>query len=914
MRAITAAGHAAMSALLSVAFVGATGVSVARAAPGAAAGSVVRVVLTGDELAVPQRVRFAMKMRNLEELETRVTRGEILSLQEMQARYFPAPEAWAAVATWAKANGYSVESGDSTRMTVFTASTLGQVQASLQVRFARMIGTDGAECTSTTDAPSLPAEIAGLVASVSGLRSDLRAQAASGTVAAGGEVRMLPQTVCGAYNTGGLTGAGQTIVVLGSSAVNPADLSAFWTKCGLPVTLAQFTEYDPYPASLGANALAVEETSDIEWSSGIAPGARILYISTVDPDRILQVLAALNDPTIHQVTCSWGLSEAYYSRSGAQPAESQYYAALAALGITWFNSSGDYGSSADTTGGTAFYDPSGHVAPFYPASDPYVTGVGGTALGMTYSAANASYGAPLTEGGWCLPDPAIAAVAGHAPNYSFGASTGGTSVFFARPSWQGFGLPSGSMRCSPDVAAISTGMPVAYAYFLGADTAFAGTSLSSPVWAGVCAIINEARANASLGPVGLLGPRIYPLMGSSAFHPVTTGSDSGQGFTSTANNGAYGVGSDYNMVSGLGPPDVGKLIAALAAAPVPNGSGPITLAAPAAAGVTYQWYLDRVAIPGAQSATEVVHPTAASEGTYSVDETGGDSANTTTVSTLSVTTDAWLANLSARAFAQAGANLLIAGFVTTGNAYKALLVRGDGPALGGFGITDFIRDPHLAMLSGSTTIATTNSWAASLDATFARVGAFSLTPGSLDTALLESLAPGAYTAQITPQASNGGVALAEIYDADSGAPANRLINLSARAFVGTGANILIGGFVIDGSTPQTVIIRADGPSLAGFGLSGTLVSPVLTLIDSEGTIATNAGWSNAPVNGAAAAGGITIQPMTAALAAKVGAFALAEGSSDSAIVATLPPGTYTAQVAGANGSTGIALVEVYELR
>jgi hypothetical protein len=217
------------------------------------------------------------------------------------------------------------------------------------------------------------------------------------------------------------------------------------------------------------------------------------------------------------------------------------------------------------------------------------------------------------------------------------------------------------------------------------------------------------------------------------------------------------------------------------------------------------------------------------------------------------------------------------------------------------------------MLSGSTTIAATNSWAASLDATFARVGAFSLTPGSLDTALLESLAPGAYTAQITPQATNGGVALAEIYDADSGAPANRLVNLSARAFVGTGGNILIGGFVIDGSTPQTVIIRADGPSLAGFGLAGTLASPVLTLVDSGGTIATNAGWGNAPVSGAAA-GGITIQPLTAALSAKVGAFALAAGSGDSAIVATLPPGSYTAQVSGANGPTGIALVEVYELR
>jgi hypothetical protein len=217
-------------------------------------------------------------------------------------------------------------------------------------------------------------------------------------------------------------------------------------------------------------------------------------------------------------------------------------------------------------------------------------------------------------------------------------------------------------------------------------------------------------------------------------------------------------------------------------------------------------------------------------------------------------------------------------------------------------------------MSGSTSVATTGSWATSLDATFTQVGAFNLTTGSHDTALLESLAPGAYTAQVVSQTTNCGVALAEIYDADSCAPGNRLINISARAFVGTGSNILIGGFVIGGSTPQTVIIRGDGPSLAKFGLTGALTNTVLTLSNSSGTIASNTGWSNAPVNGSAAAGGIVIQPLTAALSAKVGAFALTTGSGDSAIVATLPPGAYTAQVAGANNSTGIALVEIYELR
>jgi hypothetical protein len=166
---------------------------------------------------------------------------------------------------------------------------------------------------------------------------------------------------------------------------------------------------------------------------------------------------------------------------------------------------------------------------------------------------------------------------------------------------------------------------------------------------------------------------------------------------------------------------------------------------------------------------------------------------------------------------------------------------------------------------------------------------------------------------VTSQTSNSGVALAEVYDADSGAPTNRLVNLSARAFVGSGANVLIGGFFITGTTPQTVIIRGDGPALAGFGLAGALQAATITLSNGSGTVATDTGWRNAPTAGSAA-GGIVIQPLTAALSAKVGAFALAAGSGDSAIVVTLPPGAYTAQVAGMNGSTGVALVEIYELR
>ncbi|HEY1793343.1 MAG TPA: hypothetical protein VGG34_10530 [Opitutaceae bacterium] len=353
---------------------------------------------------------------------------------------------------------------------------------------------------------------------------------------------------------------------------------------------------------------------------------------------------------------------------------------------------------------------------------------------------------------------------------------------------------------------------------------------------------------------------------------------------------------------------------------VPNGSAPITLTTVTTGNPTnYQWYLNGAAIAGSTGYQLVVYPTAANQGDYTVtvsSPTGGSASSD--AGSLTVSTDAWIINLSARAYSESGsggANQLIAGFVTTGPNQKSVLIRGDGPALGAFNISDYLADPQLTLVSGSTTVASTNSWSTSLDAAFAEVGAFALTPGSHDTALIETLSPGPYTAQIISQTSNNGVALAEIYDADDLAPTDRLVNISARAFVGTGANILIGGFVISGSTPQTVIIRGDGPALAGFGLSGALSGATLTLSNNAGaTISMNSGWGTAPTVGSAAVNGIVIQPLTAALSAKVGAFTLTAGSADGAIVATLPPGNYTAQVSGTAGTTGVALVEIYELR
>lgn len=261
--------------------------------------------------------------------------------------------------------------------------------------------------------------------------------------------------------------------------------------------------------------------------------------------------------------------------------------------------------------------------------------------------------------------------------------------------------------------------------------------------------------------------------------------------------------------------------------------------------------------------------------------------------------------------------MLIAGFVVGGegtSGAQTVLVRGSGPALAAvpFDLAGTLPDPVLALNDATTgqPVATNRAWGgtAAIASASTAVGAFPWSNTlSHDAALLESLPAGNYTAEISGESADTGIALAEVYDATPGGSYTlatpRLVNLSARVQVGTGANAAFTGFAIEGSTAKTVLIRASGPALAAFGLLGTLSDPKLTLNNlstfPSSVVATNAGW----------AGDTSI----AAGAAAVGAFPWGNSSNDSAILITLAPGSYTAAVTGASGDTGIALIEVYEV-
>lgn len=259
-----------------------------------------------------------------------------------------------------------------------------------------------------------------------------------------------------------------------------------------------------------------------------------------------------------------------------------------------------------------------------------------------------------------------------------------------------------------------------------------------------------------------------------------------------------------------------------------------------------------------------------------------------------------IVNLSIRSRAGTGSDTLIVGFVIESADPRLVLLRAIGPTLADFGVTGALRNPALRLVRQGITVSFNDDWggAAQIADVGAQVGAFPLPPASADAALAANLSRGAYSALITGADQTTGLVLAEIYDASAtGAP--QLTNVSARTHVGANDDILIAGFVIEGGTPATVLLRGIGPTLANvaYGVSGALADPQLALFHDGALIAANDDW----------AGDATL----AATFAQVGAFSLAPDSHDAALIATLPAGVYTAQVAGAGGTTGVALVEVY---
>jgi len=515
----------------------------ALSAPGNMA-TLVRAELTPAELDANTQFSLPLAFRNLDELRARVARGERIAHSEMLARYLPTESAYAAVESWAIGEGLEVQPRSTLLLEVAARAKIRDVERSLHTTFHRVRGIDGVEYSSAATAPELPAEIAQHVVAVRGLQPGTERLRPHASPVVRGSIRYLsPATIREYYHATGFDGAGQTIAIMGI-AIDPNDLIGFWAAAGVPQSISNVTTVNRgWQNQTVLRGPEMETTGDVEWSSAMAPAAHIRLYETIDAYAFAAAL--LEDmqtiPGLRQASLSFGSEEAVRRPDGTM-AESQLYAALAAEGLTFFVASGDSGSNAllNLVGG---YDPNGPPAVQYPASDPCVVAVGGTLMALDGA------------GGMGVGEISYAAYGpdGKVILHGF-ASGGGISAFFARPVWQsGPGVPGTAMRCIPDVSSVwGADQFPAYLFFNGSDSSFGGTSLSAPLWAGLCALLNQARANAGKPALGLLGPRIYPLIGTDAFNDVVVG-----------NNGAYDAGRGFDLCSGIGSPNIAKLAIAL---------------------------------------------------------------------------------------------------------------------------------------------------------------------------------------------------------------------------------------------------------------------------------------------------------------------------------------------------------------
>jgi kumamolisin len=490
-------------------------------------------------------IHFSFEAPHQDELEARVARGEVVTAQELNGRYAVDPAQVKKLTEWLARQGYDAPHVTPDRTSVYAEAPVDRIESSLGVHMVR-VTHDGSTWTAASDVPSLPDEIAAQIHHIGGLQPFRRAHKHSRMrplkANNRGDDEMAPNVanappylvseLLGAYgaNALGVSGKGQEIAILIDTVPLDADLTMFWGLNGIPANLGRITKINVSGATLPPPE--GEESLDVEWASGIAPDAAIrVYASGslqfTALDRALdQIIAdAAARPGLRQLSISLGLGETYLHGPGGEVAtEHQKFLRLAALGVNVFVSSGDAGSNPDQTG----HSSNGPLQAEYEASDPCVVGVGGTSLAL------GAAGQVASEKAWA-------------------GSGGGKSVYFTRPAWQtGASVPAGNQRLVPDVSLAADPQEGALLVLHGKRLQIGGTSWSAPVWAGFCALMNEARQKAGKPALPFLNPLLYPLMGTSCFRDVTAGS-----------NGTYNAGAGYDLVTGLGVPNVKALIAAL---------------------------------------------------------------------------------------------------------------------------------------------------------------------------------------------------------------------------------------------------------------------------------------------------------------------------------------------------------------
>jgi kumamolisin len=438
---------------------------------------------------------------------------QFLTPGEFRAEFGPPRDAVRRTTRFLSSRGLRVTRVSGNGQVIDVSGTAGTVERALDTELARFTGRHGRSFFAATAAPRLPAGVASVVRGVVGLDDHAVPRHFSHAEAAAAHDGMSPQQLRQAYDLGPLGGgAGTTIAYWEFDGYDTTNLTAYDKAYGLPQVAPTTVGVDGahYDGKPGAGQLEVE--LDLEIGHGIAPKAKQLVYEAPNNDKGQIDMAAkiASDAKADVVSISWGYCEPDSTRSSMTSTSAAIKQGVAE-GITYVAASGDQGSTDCALSATG----SSTDAVDYPASDPNVTGVGGTTL------TTGDDGGYQSETAWS-------------------GSGGGVSTVFDKPSWQRGG---GNKRTVPDVAAdadIDTGYAV---YSGGAWTKVGGTSATAPLWAGFLAL-DVARH----GRLGNPNPELYGLGRGPALHDVTSGS-----------NGAFQAGPGYDQVTGWGSPDGAKL-------------------------------------------------------------------------------------------------------------------------------------------------------------------------------------------------------------------------------------------------------------------------------------------------------------------------------------------------------------------
>jgi hypothetical protein len=351
----------------------------------------------------------------------------------------------------------------------------------------------------------------------------------------------------------------------------------------------------------------------------------------------------------------------------------------------------------------------------------------------------------------------------------------------------------------------------------------------------------------------------------------------------------------------------------------------ITLSARATgdAPIAYQWRKNGVPIPGATAETyDIASMTAEDAATYTAVATNAVGSATSSAGALGILPyDGRFANISTRGLVRLNDEIMIAGFVISGTTARTVLIRAAGPELANHGVNAaaVLSDPQLTVYNAAgASILSNDNWGVQTSGgppvgpVADSVSAFRFAASSNDAALVATLSPGSYTVHVRGAGAGTGIALAEIYDVSGDNATSRLINISTRGYLATGASIMIPGIVV-GEGSRRLLVRAAGPGLIGKVPASvtTLPDPVIRVVDRLGNeIATNDNWGFTPNDNWGSAD--DSRSVSTAVRA-TSAFPFADYSTDAALVVALPPGLYTVLVSDKNGASGLAIVEAYEL-